>query len=91
MAEQKILKKPNLFESIALGGASCVFTVNFVHPIETIKTRMQITGNGVFATITSLVKTEGIPAFWKGIVSEEGWWFCCICLHLFAFVWFWFG
>ena len=30
-SEQK--SKPNLFQSIALGGASCVFTVNFTHPI----------------------------------------------------------
>ena len=27
--------KPNLIQSIALGGASCVFTVNFTHPIGT--------------------------------------------------------
>jgi hypothetical protein len=32
------LKKPNLFQSIVLGGASCIFTVNFTHPIETVKT-----------------------------------------------------
>jgi hypothetical protein len=29
----KELRKPTLFESIALGGVSCVFTVNFTHPI----------------------------------------------------------
>ena len=37
-------EKPGPFSSIALGGAACVFTVNFTHPIETIKTRMQISG-----------------------------------------------
>lgn len=32
-SDQVVLKKPNLLQSIALGGASCVFTVNFTHPI----------------------------------------------------------
>mmetsp|Transcript_17694 Transcript_17694/g.31981 ORF Transcript_17694/g.31981 Transcript_17694/m.31981 type:complete len:285 (-) Transcript_17694:152-1006(-) len=66
------LKKPNLFQSIALGGASCVFTVNFTHPIETVKTRMQVTGLSLGHTTTSLLKTEGVTAFWKGIVFAWG-------------------
>lgn len=64
--------KPNLLQSIALGGASCVFTVNFTHPIETVKTRMQVSGQGLGTVVTSLVKTEGIPAFWKGIAFAWG-------------------
>lgn len=66
------VKKPSLLQGIALGGASCVFTVNFTHPIETVKTRMQVTGIGLVPTVTSLVKTEGIPAFWKGIAFAWG-------------------
>lgn len=64
--------KPSLLQGIALGGASCVFTVNFTHPIETVKTRMQVTGIGLVPTVTSLVKSEGIPAFWKGIAFAWG-------------------
>jgi len=60
--------KPYLYESIALGGASCVFTVNFTHPIELVKTRMQITGNGVTHVIGTTFRNEGLAAFWKGIV-----------------------
>ncbi|CAB9511311.1 Kidney mitochondrial carrier protein 1 [Seminavis robusta] len=66
------LKKPNLIESIVLGGASCIFTVNFTHPIETVKTRMQVTGNGLGTVVSSLVKTEGVTAFWKGIAFAWG-------------------
>mmetsp|Transcript_8005 Transcript_8005/g.11486 ORF Transcript_8005/g.11486 Transcript_8005/m.11486 type:complete len:284 (-) Transcript_8005:147-998(-) len=64
--------KPNLAQSIALGGASCVFTVNFVHPIELVKTRMQVTGNGLGHTVGNLMKTEGVTAFWKGIAFAWG-------------------
>lgn len=63
-----VSRSPNLWESIALGGASCVFTVNFTHPIETVKTRMQISGNGVIQVVGSTFRKEGVAAFWKGIV-----------------------
>ena len=66
------LRKPALIESIALGGASCVFTVNFTHPIELVKTRMQVSGNGLGATIGSTFAKEGAGAFWKGIVWAWG-------------------
>ena len=39
---------------------------------ETVKTRMQVSGTSLGSTVTSLVKTEGIPAFWKGIVFAWG-------------------
>jgi hypothetical protein len=66
------LRKPTLVESIALGGASCIFTVNFTHPIELVKTRMQVSGNGLGATVGSTYAKEGVAAFWKGIVWAWG-------------------
>jgi hypothetical protein len=66
------LRKPSLVESIALGGASCVFTVNFTHPIELVKTRMQVSGNALGATVGSTYAKEGAAAFWKGIVWAWG-------------------
>ena len=36
--------KPGTLPSLGLGAAACVFAVNFTHPIETVKTRMQISG-----------------------------------------------
>jgi hypothetical protein len=65
-------RKPYLFESIALGGASCVFTVNFTHPIELVKTRMQVSGNGLGHIVGNTFRNEGIAAFWKGIVWAWG-------------------
>jgi hypothetical protein len=32
------------FALSALGGSAAVFAVNFTHPIETVKTRMQVSG-----------------------------------------------
>jgi len=66
------IRKPTLIESIALGGASCVFTVNFTHPIELVKTRMQVSGNGLGQVISTTLKNEGVGSFWKGIVWAWG-------------------
>lgn len=51
---------------------SAVFAVNFTHPIETVKTRMQVSGAGLGGTISGLMAKEGIAAFWKGIVFAWG-------------------
>ena len=69
-AEKKT--KPGLLESIALGGASCVFTVNFTHPIELVKTRMQVSGDGLGHIVATTAKAEGIGGFWKGIAFAWG-------------------
>lgn len=66
------LRAPTLLESIALGGASCVFTVNFTHPIETVKTRMQVTGDGLGLVVRNTLRNEGVASFWKGIVWAWG-------------------
>lgn len=65
-------KAPSLIQSIALGGASCVFTVNFTHPIELVKTRMQVSGSGLGLVVGNTFRQEGIGAFWKGIVWAWG-------------------
>lgn len=65
-------KKPGLFQSMALGGTAASFAVNFTHPIETVKTRMQVSGAGLGHTITTTFKGEGVAAFWKGIVFAYG-------------------
>lgn len=57
---------------MALGGTSAVFAVNFTHPIETVKTRMQVSGRGIGETVSGLYAKEGIGAFWKGIVFAWG-------------------
>lgn len=60
-------RKPTLFESMACGGAAAAFAVNFTHPIELVKTRMQVSGGALGATISGVVKEGGVTAFWKGL------------------------
>mmetsp|Transcript_28644 Transcript_28644/g.66661 ORF Transcript_28644/g.66661 Transcript_28644/m.66661 type:complete len:283 (+) Transcript_28644:75-923(+) len=65
-------RKASLLESMALGGCAASFAVNFTHPIETVKTRMQVSGGGLGATISGISANEGVGAFWKGIVFAYG-------------------
>jgi len=57
-------------------GSAAVITVTFIHPIDVVKTRLQISGTGnardyrslgVFGTVKTVSGEEGIAAFWKGI------------------------
>lgn len=64
--------KVGAVESIIYGGAASVIAVNFTHPIETVKTRMQVSGQGIGSTVGSLLKAEGPLALWKGIKPAWG-------------------
>lgn len=64
--------KPTALASIFLGGAAAVATVNFTHPIETVKTRMQVSGAGVSTTLKSTISGEGVMALWKGLPAAWG-------------------
>lgn len=65
-------RKANMLESMACGGSAAVFAVNFTHPIELVKTRMQVSGVGLGSTISGVMKNEGISSFWKGIQFAWG-------------------
>ena len=56
-------------------GTAAVITVQFIHPIDVIKTRLQIQGeagratkqyNGVAGVIRTVVSEEGIASLYKG-------------------------
>jgi len=70
MAE--INKKPTLFQSMAMGGTAAAFAVNFTHPIELVKTRMQVSGAGIGPTISGVMENGGLRAFYKGIPFGYG-------------------
>ena len=59
--------KPSLLQSTALGGSAAMFAVNFTHPIELVKTRVQVSQDGLLRTFSSTLRNEGVAAFWKGI------------------------
>ena len=56
---------PTILQSTVLGGTAAVFAVNFTHPIELVKSRVQINNMGVVKTVTDTLKNEGVAAFWK--------------------------
>ena len=44
-----------------------MIAVNFTHPIELVKTRVQVSNDGLLRTCTSTMRNEGVAGFWKGI------------------------
>lgn len=70
-------KKERHILRMFLAGISSVVAQTFTHPIETVKARMQISsepgrvskGNysGIFSTLKSISKNEGIKGLYKGI------------------------
>lgn len=69
---EPVALKPGLFQSMAMGGTAAAFAVNFTHPIELVKTRMQVSGGGIGPTVAEVMQNGGIRAFWKGIPFGYG-------------------
>lgn len=57
---------------MACGGVAACFAVNFTHPIELVKTRMQASGGTIGSTVQGVMKNEGIASFWKGLPFAFG-------------------
>ena len=65
----------DLFKNVSAAGSSAVITVTGIHPIDVVKTRLQVSGQGIHnykalgigGTVKIILKEEGISAFWKGI------------------------
>ena len=55
--------KPTPLQSMVIASSTSLICVNMTHPIEIVKTRLQV---GQF-NIKHMIKTEGISSFWKGI------------------------
>ena len=67
---------PGILANLGCAGGAAVITVTFIHPIDTVKTRLQVSGTkgarnyaalGLGGTISTIFKEEGLLAFWKGI------------------------
>jgi len=61
---------------VACAGGAAVITVTFIHPMDVVKTRLQVSGTGggrnyaalgMGGSVKVIAAEEGISAFWKGI------------------------
>ena len=68
-------EKPSLIKNVGLAGTAAVITVTLIHPIDVVKTRLQIQGeagratkqyNGVMGVIKTIASEEGAACFYKG-------------------------
>eukprot|EP00602_Paraphysomonas_sp_CaronLab_P006019 CAMPEP_0185017632 /NCGR_PEP_ID=MMETSP1103-20130426/557_1 /TAXON_ID=36769 /ORGANISM="Paraphysomonas bandaiensis, Strain Caron Lab Isolate" /LENGTH=261 /DNA_ID=CAMNT_0027547131 /DNA_START=37 /DNA_END=819 /DNA_ORIENTATION=+ len=67
----------DILASVAAAGTAAVITVTAIHPIDVVKTRLQVSGDtpgarnykslGSLGTVRVIAGEEGITAFWKGI------------------------
>mmetsp|Transcript_28098 Transcript_28098/g.26956 ORF Transcript_28098/g.26956 Transcript_28098/m.26956 type:complete len:290 (+) Transcript_28098:110-979(+) len=68
----------DVLKSLAAAGTSAVISVTGIHPIDVVKTRLQVSGDGtngarnykalgIRGTVAVIGSEEGIAAFWKGI------------------------
>ena len=61
-----------LLKNVFCAGCAAVLTVTFIHPIDVVKTRIQVESNkgnsaGIGGVVKSALDTEGAGAFYKGI------------------------
>ena len=54
-------QKPNLYESMGIAGTTAVISVNFTHPLDLFKTRLQADK----FNFSQLIKEEGIFSFFE--------------------------
>lgn len=62
---------PGLLQQLGMAGSAAVITVTFIHPIDVVKTRIQISTEygalGMSGTVKKVVSSEGVSALWKGV------------------------
>jgi len=62
---------PGLLQQLGMAGGAAVITVTFIHPIDVVKTRIQISSEyaalGMGGTVKKIIGAEGATALWKGV------------------------
>lgn len=62
---------PPLLQQLGMAGCAAVITVTFIHPIDVVKTRIQISSEygalGMAGSTKKIIGGEGVSALWKGI------------------------
>lgn len=71
MATAGAAAAPGLLQQVGMAGGAAVITVTFIHPIDVVKTRIQISSEygalGMAGTVKRIVGAEGVSALWKGV------------------------
>eukprot|EP01082_Thalassiosira_pseudonana_P003725 g2833.t1 g2833 contig12:885068-885550(-) len=61
---------PGLMQQIGMAGSAAVITVSFIHPIDVVKTRIQVSPEyaalGMGGTVKKVVDSEGAPRHVEG-------------------------
>mmetsp|Transcript_19142 Transcript_19142/g.53311 ORF Transcript_19142/g.53311 Transcript_19142/m.53311 type:complete len:300 (+) Transcript_19142:63-962(+) len=62
---------PGLLTQVGMAGTSAVITVSFIHPIDVVKTRIQVSSEysalGMGGSVKKVMSDEGFTALWKGV------------------------
>lgn len=62
---------PSLLTQVGMAGTAAVITVSFIHPIDVVKTRIQVSSEysnlGMGGTVGKIASDEGVVALWKGV------------------------
>jgi len=62
---------PSLLTQVGMAGTAAVITVSFIHPIDVVKTRIQVSSEfaslGMGGTVKKVMSDEGVIALWKGV------------------------
>jgi len=65
------VQPPSLLHQVGMAGGAAVITVSFIHPIDVIKTRIQVSPEysklGMRGTAGKIVSSEGASALWNGV------------------------
>ena len=59
---------PSILTNLGCAGGAAVITVTFIHPIDTVKTRLQVSGTGNARNYAEL----GLAGTCSTIAKEEG-------------------
>jgi len=63
--------QPSLLQQVGMAGTAAVITVTFIHPIDVVKTRIQVSKEyaalGIFGTAKHIASSDGILALWGGV------------------------
>jgi hypothetical protein len=58
-----------MMQEIGCAGGAAVTTVSFIHPIDVVKTRLQVNGGTIGSVISTTMAKEGAGAFYNGITA----------------------